>query len=50
MFEGLSRRDDVALRAGRCVQPRHIGVDTGDFGDATVLRKFGEVPDDLNAL
>ena len=23
---------------------------TGDFGDATVLRKFGDVPDDLSAL
>jgi hypothetical protein len=23
---------------------------TGDFGDAVVLKKFGEVPDDLSAL
>jgi hypothetical protein len=23
---------------------------TGDFRDATVLRKFGDVPDDLSAL
>lgn len=23
---------------------------TGEFGDATVIRKFGEVPDDLSAL
>jgi hypothetical protein len=23
---------------------------TGDFGDATVIRKFGDVPDDLSAL
>jgi hypothetical protein len=23
---------------------------TGDFSDATVLRKFGDVPDDLSAL
>jgi hypothetical protein len=23
---------------------------TGDFGDATVIRKFGEVPKDLSAL
>jgi hypothetical protein len=23
---------------------------TGDFDDATVIRKFGEVPDDLSAL
>jgi hypothetical protein len=23
---------------------------TGDFGDAKVIRKFGEVPEDLSAL
>jgi hypothetical protein len=23
---------------------------TGDFGDAKLLRKFGDVPDDLSAL
>jgi hypothetical protein len=23
---------------------------TGDFGDALVIRKFGDVPDDLSAL
>jgi hypothetical protein len=23
---------------------------TGDFGDATTIRKFGDVPDDLSAL
>jgi hypothetical protein len=23
---------------------------TGDFSDTTVLRKFGDVPDDLSAL
>ena len=23
---------------------------TGDFSDAKVIRKFGDVPDDLNAL
>jgi hypothetical protein len=32
---GFSRADDPA---------------TGDFHDATVLRKFGVVPDDLSAL
>jgi hypothetical protein len=35
MIEGFSRADDPA---------------TGDFHDATVLRKFGDVPDDLSAL
>jgi hypothetical protein len=23
---------------------------TGDFGDAKIIKKFGEVPDDLNRL
>ena len=23
---------------------------TGDFGDATIIRKFGDVPDDLSTL
>jgi hypothetical protein len=40
-------------------KPGHVGAvafrrsgdtATGDFGDATVIRKFGEVPDDLSAL
>jgi hypothetical protein len=45
--EALSRR------------PGHVGAfafsrtgdpATGDFGDATVIRKFGDVPNDLSAL
>jgi hypothetical protein len=40
-------------------KPGHVGAvafsrtgdpATGDFGDATVIRKFGDVPDDLSAL
>jgi hypothetical protein len=40
-------------------KPGHVGAvafsrtgdpATGDFGDAKVIRKFGEVPDDLSAL
>jgi hypothetical protein len=40
-------------------KPGHLGAvafsrtgdpATGDFGDATVIRKFGEVPEDLSAL
>jgi hypothetical protein len=40
-------------------KPGHVGAvafsrtgdpSTGDFGDATVIRKFGEVPKDLSAL
>jgi hypothetical protein len=26
------------------------GNSAGDFSDATVIRKFGDVPDDLSAL
>jgi len=40
-------------------KPGHVGAvafsrsgnpATGDFGDATVIRKFGDVPDDLSTL
>jgi hypothetical protein len=40
-------------------KPGHVGAlafsrtgdpSSGDFGDAKVIRKFGEVPDDLSAL
>ena len=40
-------------------KPSHVGAlalsrtgdpATGDFGDAKVIRKFGDVPDDLSAL
>jgi hypothetical protein len=40
-------------------KPGHVGAvafsrtgdpSTGDFGDAHVIKKFGEVPDDLSAL
>jgi hypothetical protein len=32
-------------------KPGHIGDPaTGDFGDAKIIKKFGEVPDDLSAL
>jgi hypothetical protein len=40
-------------------EPGHVGAvvfsrsgdpATGDFGDATVIRKFGDVPEDLSAL
>jgi hypothetical protein len=47
-------RADVLLR-----KEGHIGAvafsrtgdpATGDFGDAMIIRKFGDVPDDLSAL
>jgi hypothetical protein len=38
-------RDTGAVAFSRTGDPA-----TGDFHDATVLRKFGEVPDDLSAL
>jgi hypothetical protein len=40
-------------------KPGHVGAvafsrtgdpATGNFGDATIIRKFGEVPDDLSTL
>jgi hypothetical protein len=40
-------------------KPGHVGAiafsrsgdpATGDFGDAKLIRKFGDVPDDLSAL
>jgi len=40
-------------------KPEHVGAvafsrtgdpDTGEFGDAKVIKKFGEVPDDLSTL
>jgi hypothetical protein len=50
----------VVLRAEALSrQPGHVGAvafsrtgdpATGDFGDAEIIRKFGEVPDDLSAL
>ena len=48
------RRAEILSRA-----PGHIGAvafsrtgdpATGDFGDARVIRKFGEVPEDLSTL
>jgi hypothetical protein len=50
----------AVMRAeARSRKPGHVGAvafsrtgdpATGDFGDATVIRKFGDVPDDLSAL
>lgn len=45
--EALSRKSGIlgAVAFSRSGDPA-----TGDFGDAIVIRKFGEVPDDLSAL
>jgi hypothetical protein len=45
--EALSRKEGhvSAVAFSRTGDPA-----TGDFGDAKVIRKFGEVPDDLSAL
>jgi hypothetical protein len=45
--EALSRKPGVvgAIAFSRSGDPA-----TGDFGDAQVIRKFGDVPDDLSAL
>jgi hypothetical protein len=29
---------------------RHLTVITGEFGDAAIIRKFGDVPDVLSSL
>jgi hypothetical protein len=45
--EALSRKDGhgCAVAFSRTGDPA-----TGDFSDAKVIRKFGDVPDDLSAL
>ena len=45
--EALSRKPGVV---GAVAFSRSGDPATGDFGDATVIRKFGDVPDDLSAL
>ena len=45
--EALSRKPDCA---GAVAFSRSGDPATGEFGDATVIRKFDDVPDDLSAL
>jgi hypothetical protein len=45
--EALSRKDGYV---GAVAFSRSGDPATGDFSDATVIRKFGDVPDDLTAL
>jgi hypothetical protein len=45
--EALSRKEG---HVGAVAFSRSGDPATGDFGDAVVLKKFGEVPDDLSAL
>ncbi|MET4232296.1 hypothetical protein ACVWXN_006027 [Bradyrhizobium sp. i1.4.4] len=45
--EALSRKEG---HIGAVAFSRTGDPATGDFGDAKVIRKFGEVPDDLSAL
>jgi hypothetical protein len=45
--EALSRKDG---HVGAVAFSRTGDPATGDFSDAKVIRKFGEVPDDLSAL
>jgi hypothetical protein len=51
-LERLQRREQVKdhVRLARQRSRRTGDPATGDFSDATVLRKFGDVPDDLSAL
>jgi len=45
--EALSRKEG---HIGAVAFSRTGDPATGDFSDATVLKKFGDVPDDLSAL
>lgn len=47
MLVAFSRREDYggAVAFSRTGDPA-----TGEFSDATVIRKFGDVPDDLSVL
>jgi hypothetical protein len=45
--EALSRKPGCA---GTVSFSRTGDPATGEFGDATLIRKFGDVPDDLSAL
>jgi hypothetical protein len=45
--EALSRKQG---HVGAVAFSRTGDPDTGDFSDAKVIRKFGEVPDDLGTL
>jgi hypothetical protein len=45
--EALSRKEG---HVGAVAFSRTGDPATGEFSDATVLRKFGDVPDDLSAL
>lgn len=57
MLQRQRRRDAGAQALSR--KPRHVGATAfsrsgdpavGEFGDAKLIRKFGDVPDDLGAL
>ncbi|MET4842551.1 hypothetical protein ABIF62_003046 [Bradyrhizobium japonicum] len=45
--EALARKPG---HAGAIAFSRSGDPATGDFGDAKLIRKFGDVPDDLSAL
>jgi hypothetical protein len=45
--EALARKPGVV---GAIAFSRRGDLATGDFGDAKLIRKFGDVPDDLSAL
>ena len=45
--EALARKPGFV---GAIAFSRSGDLATGDFGDAKLIRKFGEVPDDLSAL
>jgi len=47
MAEALSRKPG---HAGAIAFSRTGDPSSGDFSDATLIRKFGDVPDDLSSL
>jgi hypothetical protein len=52
-FSVLQQPDDYCTSTGRRARRGSLGVlrhpATGNFSDAKVIRKFGDVPDDLSA-
>jgi hypothetical protein len=47
---GVMRAEALSRNVGAVAFSRTGDPATGDFSDAKVIRKFGDVPDDLSAL
>lgn len=44
----IRRAESLAKKGGAIAFSRTGDIATGDFDDAVILRKFGQVPDDLD--